>query len=581
MVQNAADYMAESYRRAISTPRYAYPFELFDMHLYPKAAWVLHMLRRQLGDDLFWKALRIYLRRHAPGGVETIDLVRSFEDATGKNLSRFFDQWIFSPGHPQLEGELTWDGTASWVKAAVKQTQKREDGTPVFHIPVRLEARLADGTIVERTFQMDQAEQTFYLPLPSGPVTVLVDPEGAVLREVKIKRPLEWIEAALLGPSREGRVFARVDLVRQLGEDAGPKATEILRKVVLGDPFWGVQAEAARALGKLRSPAARDALIEALIVEHPKARRAAVIALGLWRDETVARALGALVAAGDPSYLVQQSALGALGRSGGPAVAAQLHSQLHAALARRDWHDTAVQGAVEGLIAARDEEAVEELLALAADGSRYWLARVGALKGLGELGAARPRLAPRLAEAIVPFLEDPRVLVATRTPQALVTLGDQSAVAALRRRGQVSPIPEIREACLTAADDLAAQASRSEDVDRLRGELAKLRDETKELKESLEAVRSKVLPDPTPPKAPAVGKGKAKTGPDRTVKPQSTAAPVRAVKAAPTRAVKAAPTRSVRAGAARAVIPGAGPKRASARQGKKKPASQGGKRPAR
>jgi aminopeptidase N len=495
MLGFAAGYLSEPYRRSIVTARYGYPFEMFDAHLYPKGGWVLHMLRRQLGDEIFWKAMRLYLKRHSPGLVETIDLIRAFEDASGKNLTGFFDQWIFSPGHPELEGELTWDGDASWVKLAVKQTQKRDNGAPVFRIPLRLVARAENGTEVDRTFEMDRPDQTFYLPLPSRPAWVVVDPEGAVLRETKIKRPVEWIEAALLGPMRHERVLARVDLVRQLAEDAGGQATEILRRTLLEDPFWGVQAEAAKALAKLRSPAARDALISGLELSHPKARRAVVIALGNWREKTVVDVLRGFVHRGDASYFVQMSALASLGRSGGTGVADELKALLAEALARRDWHDVIALGAVEGLVAARDETAVGVLLALAEDQSRYWLARVGAIKGLGELGAARPKLAPMLAEELVRFLEDPRYLVATRMPEALVALGESSAVAALRRKGDSTPVAVMRESCLCAADDLVAQTKRGEDVDRLRGELEKLQGETKELRETLEGIKQKVMPE--------------------------------------------------------------------------------------
>src|SRR5262249_24610172 len=72
MIQNAAMYMSEPYRRPIVSNRYAYPHDLFDAHLCPKGGWVLHMLRRSLGDEIFWKAMRIYVRRFEKGVVETI-----------------------------------------------------------------------------------------------------------------------------------------------------------------------------------------------------------------------------------------------------------------------------------------------------------------------------------------------------------------------------------------------------------------------------------------------------------------------------------------------------------------------------
>jgi aminopeptidase N len=494
MVLNADAYLAEPYRRAISTARYGFPFELFDMHLYPKAGWVLHMLRRRLGDDLFWKAVRLYVQRCAPGTAETIDLVRSFEDATGKSLGGYFDQWIFAPGHPVFEGELSWDEKAHWVKLSLKQTQKHEDGTPVFRVPVRLEARMSNGSVQTRDFEMSRAEETFFFQLPEEPKWVLFDPEGAVLRETKIKTPIVWVEAALLGKTREERVLARVDRVRQLSEEAGTKAVEILVRVLREDPFWGVQAEAAAALGRVRSPRALDGLIAGVGLENAKARRAVVSALGQFRDPRAGTALLEFVRQGDASYQVQMVALTSLGKCSGGDAAEELRLQLRDAADRRDWHDIIALGAVQGLAAARDESALDDILALARDRSRYWNVRVNSIRAAAEIGANRPHLAPRLVDELVPFLEDPRVLVQQRCTGALVALGHPGALAALQQKGETAARPEMREACLAAAEDLSERLKKGEEVDRLRETVEKLREETKAIKDQMEELKEKVSP---------------------------------------------------------------------------------------
>lgn len=500
MVLNADAYLAEPYRRAISTARYGFPFELFDMHLYPKAGWVLHMLRRRLGDDLFWKAVRLYVQRCAPGTAETIDLVRSFEDATGKSLGGYFDQWIFAPGHPVFEGELSWDDKAHWVKLSLKQTQKHEDGTPIFRVPVRIEARMPNGSVQARDFEMERAEETFFFPLPKEPKWVLFDPDGAVLRETKIKTPIEWVEAALLGKTREERVFARVDRVRQLSEEAGTKAVEILARVLREDPFWGVQAEAAAALGRVRSPRALDGLIAGVDLENAKARRAVVSALGQFRDPRAGTALLDLVRQGDASYFVQSAALASLGRCSGAEAVEELRLQLRDAAERRDWHDIIALGAVQGLAAARDESALDDILALARDRSRYWNARVTSIRAAAEIGANRPHLAPRLVDELVPFLDDPRVLVQQRCTGALLALGHPGALGALQGKGEASARPEMRNACFVAAEDLSARLKKGEEVDRLRETVEKLREETKAIKDQMEELKEKVSPKKDGPK---------------------------------------------------------------------------------
>jgi hypothetical protein len=171
-----------------------------------------------------------------------------------------------------------------------------------------------------------------------------------------------------------------------------------------------------------------------------------------------------------------------------------LRIQLRDAVERRDWRDIIALGAVQGLAAARDESAVDDILALARDRSRYWSARVTSLQALAEIGANRPHLAPRLVDELVPFLDDPRVLVHQRCTGALVALGHPGALEALQRKGVTAARPEMRVVCLAAADDLSARLKKGEEVDRLRETVEKLREETKALKDQVAEISVKVGP---------------------------------------------------------------------------------------
>jgi len=82
------------YKRPIVCQDYEAPIDIFDRHLYEKGAAVLHLLRRELGDTLFWKGVSTYLKRHQKGVVETRDLMRALEDVSGRSLEQFFEQVI-------------------------------------------------------------------------------------------------------------------------------------------------------------------------------------------------------------------------------------------------------------------------------------------------------------------------------------------------------------------------------------------------------------------------------------------------------------------------------------------------------
>jgi len=63
--------------------------------VYFKGAYVLHLLRQELGDAAFWKAIRSYSRKYAGKSVETIDFQRSVEESSGEDLDLFFNEWVY------------------------------------------------------------------------------------------------------------------------------------------------------------------------------------------------------------------------------------------------------------------------------------------------------------------------------------------------------------------------------------------------------------------------------------------------------------------------------------------------------
>jgi aminopeptidase N len=62
---------------------------------YHKGAWVLSELRRQLTDEVFWRGLRAYTAAHWGNPVTSDDFQAAMQSASGKNLTKFFDQWVY------------------------------------------------------------------------------------------------------------------------------------------------------------------------------------------------------------------------------------------------------------------------------------------------------------------------------------------------------------------------------------------------------------------------------------------------------------------------------------------------------
>ncbi|MHB8417694.1 MAG: M1 family aminopeptidase [Myxococcales bacterium] len=454
---------AESrYLRPLVEARYHSPSDLFDRHLYNKGAWVLHMLRAELGDEGFRAAIRGYVAAHRHGVVETVDLARAVERATGRNLDPFFEQWVFRPGHPELTVAMERRGEG--LHLSVSQSGE------AFRFDLELRA-VGPGFDRSLSLKVSGREQLFDVPLPAAPTLALLDPRGRLLFAGEIRKPLElWLAELREGPTAVSRGRA----ARAVGRAVAVGAVPALREAMLRDPFWWVQAQAAGALGEIRGPQALEALGEGLAVPHPKARRAVVRALGQFRDPRAAELLRA-PAAGDPSYFVEGEALKALARTRAPGSRAAAV----AGLERESWQSTVRALALEGLGEARDAEALPAVLQRLRDGEPT-PARVAATRALGKLGEGQREAADRLAL----LLEDPDFYVRLAACEAVVDARASAARPALERLLRRDPSGRVQRAAIEALARLGAGEPTPwrADLDALRAEVSGLRAEVAELR---------------------------------------------------------------------------------------------------
>src|SRR5438046_10048897 len=73
-------------RRQIVTKNYANPDAVFDTYAYPRGGAVLHMLRKTLGEDNWWRAINHYLHKYANQPVETAKFLIAIGKATGQSM---------------------------------------------------------------------------------------------------------------------------------------------------------------------------------------------------------------------------------------------------------------------------------------------------------------------------------------------------------------------------------------------------------------------------------------------------------------------------------------------------------------
>ncbi|MGD8818364.1 MAG: M1 family aminopeptidase, partial [Acidobacteriota bacterium] len=156
------------------------PNRMLNRNAYQKGAWVLHMLRHQIGDDAFWAGIRAYYVEFRDGNALTEDFQRVMEEASGQDLQWFFDQWAHVPGHPLLSG--TWSFDAGSGTVTVSLSQEPRNGY-VFRFPLDIGIRTDGSATRVETVQVEAQEQTFSLAVDGAPSELILDPDTWLLFE--------------------------------------------------------------------------------------------------------------------------------------------------------------------------------------------------------------------------------------------------------------------------------------------------------------------------------------------------------------------------------------------------------------
>ena len=151
--------------------------DVLNTNSYQKGAWVLHMLRHEIGDTAFWKGYRAYYQKYQGSNALTVDFQKVMEEASGKSLQTFFKQWIFQAGQPEILTPYRYDGGEKLIVLTVKQVQKN-----LFSFP--LDIQFLDENkkvILEKTLSISKAEEEFAFPVEGFPKSIKLDPKAYLL----------------------------------------------------------------------------------------------------------------------------------------------------------------------------------------------------------------------------------------------------------------------------------------------------------------------------------------------------------------------------------------------------------------
>ena len=159
---------------------------LFNGRLtYRKGAWLLHMLRHQVGDSMFFEGCRQFLTggNRAYGFSTTDEFRQVMEAVSGQDLKWFITQWYEGQGHPELK--MNWQQRGNTVKFSVQQTPSNPT-VPFWRIPIPVEFQNSEGKSERKVFYPDSLSKNYTFSLPFAADTAIFDPEVSVLAKFSI-----------------------------------------------------------------------------------------------------------------------------------------------------------------------------------------------------------------------------------------------------------------------------------------------------------------------------------------------------------------------------------------------------------
>jgi aminopeptidase N len=156
---------------------------LFTNTIYNKGAWVLHMLRWEVGDSTFFNILKEYFNKYKFSSASTSDFIEVCENVNGRNLKKFFHQWIEGEGEIELEYESKTTKVNNYYKTKIRLEQVQEE-YQYYEFPIEVLLKFEGGEYEYYKYSV-KSELTLFEIKSDGPVlSVELDPNGWLLASI-------------------------------------------------------------------------------------------------------------------------------------------------------------------------------------------------------------------------------------------------------------------------------------------------------------------------------------------------------------------------------------------------------------
>ncbi len=503
MYRKARGAISGGKERPVVDRRYSSPGSMFDSRAYPKGAWILHMIRCSLGDDIFWQVLNRYGTQHANSTVETYDLRKAIEEHTGKSFERFFYDWTGRPGNPDITVTYKWLSQDGLAEVLVEQKQDAD----AFHFPLVIEFGFEGRDPITFKRDIKEKELRFFLPLPQRPRLVRIDPNQEVLMDLTEEKSKQlWTNQLGSDPNP----VARIRAADHFADSSDVQDHKLLAAALGTEPFWAVQKAIAEALADVGGEIARDALIKGLTFQNNKARRVCIEQLAAFTDDAeVTKAIRPLAASGDPSYSAESAALETYAALG----ADDAYEVLVGALDRDSRSEVLRRSALVGLGELDSAEAADVLIEWTKK-SKPRLCRPSALWALSSLikdADLDEEMMQKVQEALEACLDDSgsRVRMAAVTAMGSFTSADKAMIKQIEEIAKDDENSRVRRVAERSLKALRKEQPMPDQLAELREELAETKERNEDLSERLskleanttrgETTRSKRAAVGTPP----------------------------------------------------------------------------------
>ncbi len=466
---------SENYRRPIVQRSYFVPAELFDRTTYQKGALVLHMLRKELGDESFFRSLSLYCKNNMFRNVETSDLIKAIEEATGRNLQWFFDQWVYRAGFPEFEIELKYEISEKKVRVIVRQVQKCDEQTPLFRIDLPFSIVYKEGRREDGKLEVRDREEIFEFETDERPLFVSIDPDNDILKKLKLSRPVE----DALYQLKLGRTYEKILAARELSRKSEKRICEALAAELKGDNFWAAGEACAQALGKINRKESFDALLSSANAKDSRVRKAVVGAIGMFRERASAETLKRMF--NDDSYAVASEAVTAFAKID----VAERDDVIRKAIEIPSHLDVIRQAAINSFTEFGDKDDIEFLKQFTL-GSHGWRVRSAAIRTVAELG----KQDRRVREFIYRQLKDGELRYRQAAIEAAELAGSRDAIPELEALIERERDGRLRRRAYDAITRIKSGAGK--DTERkLRDEMDRVRSDVRELRASVDSLLKK------------------------------------------------------------------------------------------